>query len=46
MAESTFKSKTGNAPIVKQGHTATDAFGANPSATAKQGTSVRDLSVK
>lgn len=47
MADASMKSKTGNATIVKQGHTATSAFGANPDAQRRgPGGSVRDISVK
>lgn len=47
MADPRIRSKTGNAPLVKQGHTATDGFGANPDAKRRgAGQSVRELDIK
>lgn len=39
-------SKTGNAPIVRQGHTATNNHGSNPNAKGKGQNTPRDLKVK
>lgn len=39
-------SKSGSAPIVKQGHTATQSHGSDPNMRRKPEVSVRDLSVK
>jgi hypothetical protein len=37
---------TGNAPIVKQGHTANNQHGTDPNAKVKGRSSTRDLTVK
>lgn len=46
MPDATIKAKTGNAPLVKQGHTATNNYGSNPNAQRKGTDSPRDLSIK
>lgn len=35
---------TGNAPLMKQGHTAQDSYGQNPNATTRGNRTSRDLS--
>jgi hypothetical protein len=46
MPSPTIKSKTGNAPITKVGHTAANRFGSNPDAKVKGPSTSRDLSIK
>lgn len=36
-------SKTGNAPIKRQGHTSDNRYGSNPDARVKGGGAVRDI---
>jgi hypothetical protein len=42
----TISSKTGNAPIVKVGHTASNQFGSNPDVKTKGRSASRELSGK
>lgn len=42
----TIGSKTGSAPIIRQGHTATGNFGDDPMAKGKGMKAVRDLKAK
>lgn len=46
MPKPSISSKTGSAPIVKVGHTASNQFGSNPDAKVKGRSSSRDLSAK
>lgn len=47
MAEAKIKSKTGSAKVVKTGHTAASAYGANPDAQRRgPGGSVREIDFK
>ena len=47
MAEAKIKSKTGNATVIKTGHTATSGFGANPDAKRRgSGGAVREIDFK
>ena len=47
MADPKMKQKVGNAEVVKTGHTATNAYGANPDAQRRgPGGSVRNVEVK
>lgn len=39
-------SKTGNASVMRQGHTSDNKHGSNPNAKVKGGSSVRDLNAK
>lgn len=46
MPKPTISSKTGNAPVVKTGHTASNRFGSNPDAKVRGSVTSRDLSAK
>lgn len=46
MPRENMTSKTGNAPIVKQGHTATSHHGSDPNIKGKYVEKPRDLSIK
>lgn len=46
MPDPSIKSKTGNAPIKKVGHTASNRFGTNPDARVKGNVTSRDLGIK
>lgn len=46
MPKPTISSKTGNAKIVKTGHTASNQYGSNPDVTVKGRSASRDLSGK
>lgn len=46
MPEPTIKSKTGSAPVIKNGHTESGQFGASTTAQPKGRGKARDLTVK
>lgn len=46
MPKESYTSKTGNAPIIRQGHTATTKHGSDPNMKGKGQSSPRDLKVK
>lgn len=46
MPKETISSNTGNAPIVRQGHTASMKHGSDPNIKGKGSNSVRDLKIK
>ncbi len=46
MPKAEINSKTGNAKIVKVGHTASNRFGSNPNAQVKGSSTSRDLGIK
>lgn len=46
MPKPTMTAKTGNAPVVKTGHTASNQFGSNPDVKVKGRSASRDLGIK
>jgi hypothetical protein len=46
MPQKKIGSKTGNAPVKKQGHTSSGSFGDSPSKQAKWGRNPKDLKIK
>lgn len=46
MPRDTITSKTGNASVMKQGHTTSGKHGTDPNAKVRGGNSVRELKIK
>lgn len=46
MPRDNISSNTGNAPIVRQGHTASTKHGSDPNVKVKGSTTTRDLNIK